>query len=215
MSGGKQMSLYKPVLMDKRVSLSPNEYREAVEDLDSFLTAKLRKTIEGRCSQHGWIRPGSVTILARSMGQAEHGRFTGDFIYYCKVRCLCLTPHANQIMDGQVFKANKMGAYVLVISDGRVQDAMRILVPRDLHMGQAEFDELSAGMTIRVRVLRSRFQAGDEFIQAVGTYEGQVAGPGPVSGAGVVAEEVGAVPEATGAKEAEESKEAKAVEATA
>jgi DNA-directed RNA polymerase subunit E'/Rpb7 len=156
------------------------------------------------------------------MGQAEHGRFTGDFIYYCKVRCLCLTPHANQIMEGQVFKANKMGAYVLVISDGRVQDAMRILVPRDLHMGQAEFDELSAGMTIRVRVLRSRFQAGDEFIQAVGTYEGQVAGPvsGPVSGA----EEVGAGPvsvseatgaNATGSKESKESKEFKAVEATA
>jgi len=173
--GGKQMSLYKPVFVERRVTLSPVEYKDAVEDLDKFLTKKLRKEFEGKCSQHGWIRPGSTSIVARSMGQAEHGRFTADFIFYCKVRALCLSPYTNQIVEGQILKANKMGAYVLVISDGRVQDAMRILVPRDLHLGNAEFEQLSAGENVRVRVLRSRFQAGDEFIQAVGTYEGRSA----------------------------------------
>lgn len=193
---GRQMSLYKPVFLDKRVSLSPREYAEAVEDLDGFLTKKIRKTLESRCSQHGWIRPGSTTILSRSLGQAEHGRFTADFVYYCKVRALCLTPYANQVAEAQVLKANKMGAYVLVMSDGRVQDAMRVLLPRDLHMGNAEFEELSAGANIRIRVLRSRFQAGDEFIQAVGLYEGpgsMPTGPAPAAPAAVESKADGAV----------------------
>jgi hypothetical protein len=49
---------------------------------------------------------------------------------------------------------------------------MRILVPRDLHIGNAEFDALQVGQGIRVKILRSRFQANDAFIQAVGTFEG-------------------------------------------
>ncbi len=168
------MSLFKPVYLDRRIPVAPTELRDAAANIDEFLVKKIRKELEGVCCTHGYVRPGSTQILARSMGQAEHGRFTGDFLYHCKVKVACLLPHANQLVDARVLKVNKLGAYALIVDQGRVREAMRILVPRDLHLGNQEFDNLQVGQGIRVKILRSRFQNNDAFIQAVGTYEGLV-----------------------------------------
>jgi DNA-directed RNA polymerase subunit E'/Rpb7 len=170
----RKMTLFKPVYLDQRVSLTPTEFRDAAGNMDEFLVGKIRRMLEGQCCKHGYVRPGSTQILARSMGQAEHGRFTGDFLYYCKVKVLCYLPYADQMVDARVLKINKLGAYALIVDGGRLQEAARILVPRDLHLGNAEFEGLEPGQGIRVRILKSRFQANDPFIQAVGVYEGLV-----------------------------------------
>jgi len=167
-----RMPLFKPVYMDKRVALSPSELKNAAEDIDAFLLRKIRKSIERLCCMHGYVRPGSTQILARSMGQAEHGRFTGDFIFHCKLKLMCLLPHADQVLDARILKVNKLGAYALVFNEGRTIEAMRILIPRDLHIGNAEFDAISVGQGVRVKLLRSRFQSKDTFIQSVGLFEG-------------------------------------------
>ena len=167
-----RMTLFKPVYLDHRVALSPTELHEAAADMDAFLVKKIRKVLEGQCCTHGYVRRGSTQILARSMGQAEHCRFTGDFIYHCKIRVLCLLPEAGQLVDARILKVSKIGAYALIVDDGKIQEAMRILVPRDFHLGNEEFDALEVDQGIKVRLLSSRFQANDAFIQAVGTYEG-------------------------------------------
>ena len=166
-----RMTLFKPVFIDQRVALKPTEFQEAASDIDAYLVEKIRKDLEGQCCSHGYVRPGSVQILARSMGQAEHGRFTGDFLYYCKVRLMCLLPDADQIIEARILKMNKLGGYALVVDEGRLREAMRILLPRDLHLGNAEFDALEVGQGVRIRLLRSRFQAKDAFIQSVGIFE--------------------------------------------
>jgi hypothetical protein len=166
------MSLFKPVYLDERVTLAPTEYRAATDDIDAFLVGKLRQRMEGKCGRHGWIRPGSTQILARSMGQAEHGRFTGDFLYTCKVKIMCYEPMADQRLEARVLMMNKLGAYVLIVDQGRLQEAARILLPRDLHEGNAEFDALQPGQGVKLRILTFRFQKEDSFINAVGMYEG-------------------------------------------
>jgi len=165
------MTLFKPVFIDQRVALKPTEFQDAASDIDAYLVDKIRKDLEGQCCSHGYVRPGSVQILARSMGQAEHGRFTGDFLYYCKVRIMCLLPNADQIIEGRILKMNKLGGYALVVDEGRLREAMRILLPRDLHLGNADFDALEVGQGVRIRLLRSRFQSKDAFIQSVGVFE--------------------------------------------
>jgi hypothetical protein len=168
------MSLFKPVILDKRIALTPSELREASGRIDDYLVGKVRKGLEGQCCTHGYVKPGSTQILARSMGQAEHGRFTADFIYQCKIRVRCYLPHADQLVTARILKVNKLGAYALMYDEGKVSEAVRILVPRDLHMNNADFEALEVGQTIRVRILRSRFQNNDAFIQAVGMFEGVV-----------------------------------------
>jgi DNA-directed RNA polymerase subunit E'/Rpb7 len=171
MSANVRMTLFKPVYIDQRVSLTPMEFREAAADIDTFLLKKIQKNVEGQCCTHGFVRDKSMQIMARSMGQAEHCRFTGDFLYYCKVKIDCLLLHEGQIVGAQILKMNKMGAYALLTDGGSTIEAVRVLLPRDLHMGNVAFDSLQVGANIQVRILRSRFQTNDAFIQAVGLFE--------------------------------------------
>ena len=177
------MTLFRPVYVDQRISLLPGDFKKAAADIDAYLLNKLRKRMEGVCCMHGYVKPGSTQILSRSMGQAEHCRFTGDFQFHCKVKLMCLLPEAGQIMDVKILKVNKLGAYALVVDEGKVHEAMRILIPRDLHLGNATFDAFAPNQTVRIRLLRSRFQANDPFIQAVGSYDSpstvSVTGPTP------------------------------------
>jgi DNA-directed RNA polymerase subunit E'/Rpb7 len=165
------MPLFQPVFIDQRVALKPSEFREAIADLDGYLLAAMRKGVEGSCNAQGYVKPGSTQILARSMGQAEHCRFTGDYIFYCKVRMDCLMPFDDMMVEAQVLKANKLGAYVLVTEGKQRLEAMRILLPRDMHMGNAIFDGLKVGDHVRVKVLQTRFQVNEAFISGVGTFE--------------------------------------------
>jgi hypothetical protein len=81
-----------------------------------------------------------------------------------------LHPVDDTEVDAQVLKVNKMGAYAVAAV---FEETMRILLPRDLHSGSEEFDALKVGDTIRVRILRSRFQTTpDPFIVAIGTLRG-------------------------------------------
>lgn len=171
-AGVRTMSLFKPVYLDQRIALAPTEFRAAADGIDDYLLKKIRKKLEGLCCTHGYVRPGSTQILARSMGQAEHGRFTGDFLFNCKVKVMCLLPSADQIVTGRILKMNKLGGYALIVDDGQLREAMRILLPRDMHRDNMEFDNLQVGQGVKIRLLKSRFQANDAFIQAVGLYEG-------------------------------------------
>ena len=98
------------------------------------------------------------------MGMAENGRFTGNYLFYVKLRCKVFHPETDTPTECRVLKVNKMGAYVVF------DEAMRVLLPRDLHLGNAVFDSLNPDDIVTIRVLRSRFQTNDPFISSVGLF---------------------------------------------
>ncbi len=153
--------------VDERVALSPSEMNLVTdaESIKSILETKLRETHEGKCNANGFVRPGSLKLLARSMGAAENGRFTGNLIFDCKISCEILYPTAGSVLKARVIKVNRMGAYAIF------DDAIRILMPRDLHIGVDAFDKIQEGNTLHVIIDRSRFQTNDPFIMAVGRME--------------------------------------------
>ena len=157
--------MYHTVYLDQRVAITPAEINmiSSPESVKEILTTKLKEKYEHRCTANGYVRPDSIEILARSMGVAENGRFTGNWLYDCKIKCDVLYPTAGSEMPVMVIKVNKMGAYA------HFDDAIRVLLPRDMHVGNREFDEIKEGDVVRVRLERSRFQANDPFISAVGT----------------------------------------------
>lgn len=159
------ISLYTTMFLDERVALTPSELdlgANSTDGIRELLESKLREKHEGRCNANGYVRPGSIKMLGRSMGAAENGRFTGNMIFDCKISCEVLYPVAGAEMDVRVIKVNKMGAYAVY------DEAVRVLLPRDLHIGSLEFDAVREGQTIRVVLDRSRFQTMDPYIMAVG-----------------------------------------------
>jgi hypothetical protein len=158
------------ILLDERVALTATEVNnvKSVEEIKYLLEQKLRDKYEGKCNTSGFVQPGSIKLLARSMGIFEHGRFTGNIIYDCRASCNIYVPIAKTILNVKIIRENHMGAYGILTKEGEEQ-AIRILLPRDMHLGNVVFDTLKVGMIVSVELLQSRFQTNDPYIKAIGT----------------------------------------------
>jgi hypothetical protein len=151
----------------EKIYLTPNDLRAKVSSIDAVLTEKLRGRLERRCTAHGFVLPESVELLTRSAGSVDSGKFTGDWAFLCKAKGRVLHPPEGATVEVEIQKFNKMGIY------GVYRDAIRIMIPRDLHIGDDDFDSLKVGETIRVEIMKSRYQLRDPFIVSVGVYRGR------------------------------------------
>jgi DNA-directed RNA polymerase subunit E'/Rpb7 len=185
-------------IFEEKVAISPGDLRPEITSFDDILLGKVKKLLEGKCSKHGYVIPDSLELLSRSMGSAEKGRFTSDFLYYLKVLGKVYNPPDGLQVEGEVIRKNKMGLYVII------KDAIRIMVPRDLHIGNEEFDSIEIGDKIIIEIKESRFQVNDTHILSIGEFVGMVSGALGAEAASASAEEQ----DADSAEEAEEEEEA-------
>ena len=188
-------------IFEEKVAISPGDLRPEITSFDDILLSKVKKLLEGKCSKHGYVIPDSLELLSRSMGTAEKGRFTSDFLYYLKVLGKVYNPPDGLQVEGEVIRKNKMGLYVII------KDAIRIMVPRDLHIGNEEFDSIEIGDKIIIEIKESRFQVNDTHILSIGEFVGMVSGALGSASASASAEA-----EAEEAEEAEEAVEEAAEE---
>jgi DNA-directed RNA polymerase subunit E'/Rpb7 len=143
----------------------------ARDGLDTILLKQLRKKLENKCSQHGFVIPNSLEILSRSMGLIESGHYTGNIVFHVQSQGRVFNPVNGTRIVGTILKKNKMGLYIIY------KDAVRILIPRDRHLHEQdimdEFESLEIGDSIEVEIRKSRFQIHDTFILSVGAYLGR------------------------------------------
>jgi hypothetical protein len=157
------------ILIDERVALTATEFNhiKTPEEIKLLLEQKLKEKYEGRCHTSGYIQPGSLRLLGKSMGIFEHGRFTGNIIYDCRASCNIYIPIAKSILKVKIITdINEAGAYSILINEGEEQ-AMRILIPRDMHLGNPVFDTLKIGMVVSVELLRTKFKTNEPYITGV------------------------------------------------
>ena len=153
------------VFLEKKISVSAKELNTVKQfSIDDIVLKKAIILVENKCSEDGFVLPGSITLLSRSMGYFEAARFTGDTNYYVKLRCTVLYPVDGARVSGQVIRKNKMGLYV------QHRNAVHIQVPRDLHIGDQQYDEVEIGDTIMVELKRSKFTINDAFILSSGAF---------------------------------------------
>ena len=189
-------------------------------NVEALLVEKLAARLQGKCSLHGYVVPGSLNYVSRSMGYIENGRFTGDIVYHVQAEGKVLYPPDGTVLQARVEKMNQMGMFaVYEVKDEKNPDsdtypAIKVILPRDLHTGDDpladEFNSVEPGDYVELQIKKSRFQVNDEFILCVGDFRRILtkARPGVAEGA------EGAEPaEATGeAKSAEAEAEAEAEE---
>ena len=197
-------------VFEEQVALAPMDMRTEIRSIDTVLAKKLQNKLEGRCSRHGFVLPNSIRILSRSMGMMEKARYTGSFLYHVQAEGSVLNPPDGLVVEGEVIRKNKMGIYV------NYRDAVRIIVPRDLNIGNDEFESVEVGERIEVEIKKSRFQVNDEYILSVGLFKGRK-GISEAAAEAVIQEVPKAVeeaPEEEGTEEgAEEAPEEEAEEA--
>jgi DNA-directed RNA polymerase subunit E'/Rpb7 len=152
-------------IFEEQVSLTPTDFKRVIKSIDSILLEKLRARIENKCSRHGYVIPNTLKILSRSMGMVERGRFTGNIIFRVQAEGGVINPSDGVILKGDVIRKNKMGLYV------NYRDAIRVIVPRDMSIGDREFEDVQIGDIVNVEIKKSRFQVNDEYILSVGSFQ--------------------------------------------
>ena len=163
-------------LFEEQVALTPKDLSQNIESIDTILKEKLQKKLEGKCSRNGFVVPGKLTVLSRSMGTMERGRFTGSILFHIQAEAEVLNPPEGATLEGVVIRKNKMGMYVSYsVNDSKKEDAIRVIIPRDLHIGDENFEKIEIGERVKVQIKKSRFQINDPYILSVGVLLGSVA----------------------------------------
>lgn len=157
-------------IFERKITLTPRELNKVskVKTIDSLILEKVQRELEGKCSQHGWVIPQSLKLLSRSLCHCEAGRFTGAMTTWVQAEGGVYYPVDGMEFDAEVVKKNKMGMFVLY------NDAIQVMVPRDLHLENEEYHEVGIGDKIRVEIKKSRFQVNDPYILSVGVFKGIV-----------------------------------------
>lgn len=181
MEGIKTLALF-----EEKVAMTPRDLANQKINIPALILSKLAEKMEAKCSLHGWVIPGSTKVLSRSLGYLEKGRFTGDVVFHVQAQATVINPPSGAHMTGVVTGNNMMGMYVTVKErktevDKKTKqttmvdvDAVKIILPRDLHIGDEAFSKVEIGDTVQVEIKKSRFQVNDKFILSVGVFEGKV-----------------------------------------
>lgn len=133
--------------------------KEIKRNIETSLLAQLRHQYEGRCVSEGFLMRRSLTVVEHSLGRLNLIR--GGLDYVVKFQADVCLPHPGQLFRAPVVLKSKIGLHAEL-------PPLKILLPRDLHIGNADFEEAADGQEIEVEVLGSRFQQGDETIVVLG-----------------------------------------------
>lgn len=135
------------------------ESRFLQRNIQASLLAQLRMKYEGICSSEGYIQRQSITIVDHSLGRTN--LIKGGLDYSVRFQADVCMPHSGQIFRAPVTLKSKIGLHADMTP-------LKVLLPRDLHIGNAEFDEVPEKQEIEFEIVGSRFQQGDETIVVLG-----------------------------------------------
>ena len=134
------------------------------------LLAQLRSKLEGVCSPEGFCQPGSLTILEHSLGRSD--LISSGVEYQVLFQADLCMPHPGQVWKGPVKLRSRIGVHIDL-------GPIKVLLPRDLHMGDPTFEELAPNQEVQFEVLGSRYQQGDTTIPVLGKLLSATSPEGP------------------------------------
>lgn len=135
------------------------EARFLQRNIAASLLAQLRMKYEGICVAEGYIQRRSINIVEHSLGRTN--LIKGGLDYTVRFQADICMPHTGQVFRAPVVLKSKIGIHAEVTP-------IKVLLPRDIHIGNAEFDEIAEKQEIEFEVVGSRFQQGDESIVVLG-----------------------------------------------
>jgi DNA-directed RNA polymerase subunit E'/Rpb7 len=135
------------------------ESRNLKRNIQSSLLAQLRNKYEGICVAEGYIQPRSIAVVDYSLGRAN--LIKGGLDYVVKFQADVCFPHPGQVFRAPVTLKSKIGIHAEI-------SPIKVLLPRDLHIGNGEFEDIEEKKEIEFEVIGSRFQQGDETIVVLG-----------------------------------------------
>jgi DNA-directed RNA polymerase subunit E'/Rpb7 len=123
------------------------------------ILAQLKTTMEGRCISEGYIQKDSIAVMKYSLGRVNQTK--GGVDYDVTFQADVCFPHPGQVFKATMSLRSKIGVHADV-------SPLNILIPRDLHIGNQEFEELEPEQEFEFEVIGPQFKQQDRVIVVVG-----------------------------------------------
>lgn len=130
------------------------------------------KKIEGTCIKNGYVKPGSIHIIKKSLGNVQFTHFNGNSIFYLKLSLELCNPIQNSIIECQVLSINKMG--ILAGIPHEENSPLNILLAKQHHYNNKDFEKIKEKDIIKVKVLGKRYEYGDTQISIIAVLDTSV-----------------------------------------
>jgi DNA-directed RNA polymerase subunit E'/Rpb7 len=127
------------------------------KNIENSLLAQLKMNYEGKCSSEGFIK--SLSLLYYSMGRSNYR--TGGVDYNVQFQADICLPHPGQTFKALVNLRSKIGIHADC-------EPLKVLIPRDLHIGNEEFENIKEKEEIEFEVVGSEFKQEDKNIYIMG-----------------------------------------------
>lgn len=129
------------------------------KNIQSSLLSQLKLVYEGRCLTEGFIQNNSITILNYSLGRTNY--IKGGVDYDVTFQADICMPHNGQRFKAPVTLRSKVGIHAKT-------PPIEVLIPRDLHIGNEEFESVKIEEEVEFEVVGSQYKQGDDTIVVVG-----------------------------------------------
>ena len=130
------------------------------QNIQSSLLLQLKHQFQGKCMAEGYIQKDSLTIVKYSVGRPN--MLEGGVDYHVTFQADVCLPHAGQRFKVPVSLKSKIGIHAEMTP-------LKILLPRDLHIGNAAFESVKDGDEIEFEVVGTpKYKQGHEYIIVVG-----------------------------------------------
>jgi len=164
--------------------------RHLQRNIQSSLLGQIKASVEGRCGTEGYVQPKSSVIMTYSLGLMS---IIGTGVSY-KVKFqadICL-PHKGQRLEVPAEFRSKIGLHAEM-------KPLKILLPRDLHIGNADFEAVSDGDQMEIEVMGAEFKQNDEDIFVLAKLVRRITAAPAAPAEAAAAAEAGAPPPSAGA----------------
>lgn len=129
------------------------------KNIQASLLSQLRINFEGKCIVEGFIQQNSITITNYTLGRTNYIR--GGVDYDVTFQADVCMPHAGQRFKAPVKLRSKIGIHAKT-------PPIEVLIPRDLHLGNEEFDSVKIDEEVEFEIVGAQYKQNDENIVVVG-----------------------------------------------
>ena len=157
------MSLFSNVITTDKIVIKPDQY--VSKDINQLILKKLKQKVEGICTYHGYIKPGSCSIVSKSEGKILDMTFNGNINYNVVFKAQLCNPDIDSVIKCKVVNTNNFG--ILAISYVEI-DSVEIPIIEAIVVKKENDKVVNIGDTIAVKIRGKKFDLHDKKITVHG-----------------------------------------------
>ena len=155
--------VYSNELLTRKVFLTMDQVGQNIKQ---NLERSISYSIEGKCTQDGYIKPNSVRVNTYSAGIVNNEKVEFQTVFECMV----CHPVEDMVIDCKVKTLTKAGIHGEVI-DNEGNMPVTIFIARDHHFTNKLFGTIEENSVITTKIIGIRFELNDPYICAIGTLD--------------------------------------------